>query len=684
MKRLLLALCLCVLCLSIPAESEKELIRKLPPQYRNWLSQEVVYIITKVEKDVFLQLGSDQERETFISAFWKQRDPNPNLPENEFRKEHYRRIAYANNWFGKDSPAPGWRTEMGRIYITLGEPNQIERFENVNEIYPTIIWFYQGMAALGLPDSFSVVFFKKDGLGEYELYSPIKFGPQALMRNYAGDPTAYLNAYNALQEIEPQVAQISLSLISNEPMTGTPSLASDLLIREKIPMTPQRKSNSVYAKNFLKFRGQIEIDYADNFMESSTQLNVFHDRTGHYFVHYLIEPRRFSLEEYNGKYYTTIEISGNISDASGKMITQISKKVPIELSASQMARVKDKLFSFQDMMPVIPGKYRITIFWKNLTTKEFTSMEKDFEIPAEEKLGMSPLLLANRKADVAGIAVHKPFRFGNTHLLPSPRNDFLASDDLTVFLQLHGLDAALRENGVLEYTLLRRGETTLRQELPLRDCGTLPDVITTWPLKDQAAAYYTVTASLLGTGRKVVMSQSADFFITPQPALPRPWVLSVPTAAGDEAQFLNELGRQYIQVRQLDKARTLLEQAFHRDPNNTRFGIDFCNVLLQEREYARVKSIARPMVKEHSRFEFSLVLGQACQGLGEFEEAIAQYAEHISHFGTNVQVFNHIGECFIQLGNSAEALKAFEKSLGLNPKQPLIQAKVDSLKKNVK
>lgn len=419
-------------------------------------------------------------------------------------------------------------------------------------------------------------------------------------------------------------------------------------------------------------------------MESSTQLNVFHDRTGHYFVHYLIEPRRFSLEEYNGKYYTTIEISGNISDASGKMITQISKKVPIELSASQMARVKDKLFSFQDMMPVIPGKYRITIFWKNLTTKEFTSMEKDFEIPAEEKLGMSPLLLANRKADVAGIAVHKPFRFGNTHLLPSPRNDFLASDDLTVFLQLHGLDAALRENGVLEYTLLRRGETTLRQELPLRDCGTLPDVITTWPLKDQAAAYYTVTASLLGTGRKVVMSQSADFFITPQPALPRPWVLSVPTAAGDEAQFLNELGRQYIQVRQLDKARTLLEQAFHRDPNNTRFGIDFCNVLLQEREYARVKSIARPMVKEHSRFEFSLVLGQACQGLGEFEEAIAQYAEHISHFGTNVQVFNHIGECFIQLGNSAEALKAFEKSLGLNPKQPLIQAKVDSLKKNVK
>jgi len=221
---------------------------------------------------VFLQLESDRERDTFISAFWKQRNPNPNLPENEFKKEHYRRIAYANNWFGKDSPAPGWRTDMGRIYITLGEPKSIERFENVNEIYPVIIWFYQGMAALGLPESFSVVFFKKDGFGEYELYSPIKFGPQALMRNYEGDPTKYTDAYNALLEIEPHVAIVSLSLISNEPISNTPSLASDLLIREKIPQAPQRKINNIYAKNFLKFKGQVEVDYADNYMESSSQL----------------------------------------------------------------------------------------------------------------------------------------------------------------------------------------------------------------------------------------------------------------------------------------------------------------------------------------------------------------------------------------------------------------------------
>ncbi len=684
MKKMLLALGILALCSSLYSVSEKELIKKLPANHQRWLTEEVVYIITPSEKEVFLQLGSDRERDSFINAFWKQRNPNPNLPENEYKKEHYRRIAYANNWFGKDSPAPGWRTDMGRIYITLGEPNQIERFENVNEIYPTIIWFYQGMATLGLPDSFSVVFFKRDGLGEYELYSPIKFGPQALMRNYEGDPSAYTDAYNKLIDIEPHVAAVSLSLISSEPISGTPSLASDLLIREKIPMTPQRKINSVYAKNFLKYQGQIEVDYADNFIESSSLLDVVRDRSGYYFVHYLIEPRRFSLEEYKGKYYTTIEISGNISDHADRMIAQISRKIPIELSESQMARVKDKLFSFQDMLPVIPGKYHLTIFWKNLTTKEFTSMEKDFEIPAAEKLGISQLLLANRRSDAAGPAAYKPFRFAGSHLLPSPRNDFLAADDLTVFLQLSGLTPELEKNGSLQFSLVRREEKVLSVTRALRDLPALPDVIETFPLKGYASAYYTIQVALLDGAGKEITAESGDFYITPQASLPRPWVVSVPTAVDDFSQFLNELGRQYVQSRDPEKALPLLEKAFQKNPENTRFGIDYCQLLLQRKEYAKVKAIALPMVKEKSRFEFAMPLGMACQGLGEYAEAVSNYADTITHFGANVNVFNQIGECFSQLGDPAQALKAWEKSLGLNPKQPLIKEKVDSLKKSVK
>ncbi len=681
MKKILMSFIALVFCFSLCAGSEQELINKLLPQHRKWLAEEVVYIITRVEKDVFLHLESDSERETFINAFWKQRNPNPNLPVNEFKKEHYRRIAYANNWFGKDSPAPGWRTDQGRIYITLGEPKSIERYESDNDIYPTIVWFYQGMASKGLPDSFNVVFFKQDGLGEFELYSPVKFGPQALMRNYEGDSTSYEDAYYDLKDIEPQLAAVSLSLISGEPAGITPSLASELLIREKIPETPQRTIKDIYATNFLKFKGQVDVEYADNFMESSSQLNVFRDRSGNYFVHFLIEPKRLSMEEHEGKYYTTLEISGNISDHSGKMLTQISRRVPLELSEIQMRNVKDKLFSFQDMVPVIPGSYRITVFLKNQATKEFTSMEKDFVIPAEEKLSLSPLLLANRKIDASGVAAFKPFLFSKVHLLPSPRNDFTVADDLVVFCQLLGLTSDLSNEGSLEYSLVCRGEQVLSRERKLRDCQLLPDILEAFPLKGLPAAYYTIRVALQGNGKKEILSESADFYITPQPILPRPWVVSIPTATSDYSVFLNELGRQYIQNRDLKRARPLLEEAYLKNPDNTRFGIDYCQLLLQSKEFAKVKAISRPMVKEKSRFEFGLPLAHSCQGLGEFEEAIVQYAEYVSHFGANVSVFNQIGECYSQLGNTAEALKAWEKSLSLNPRQPLIKEKIDGLKK---
>ena len=104
-----------------------------------------------MERDVFLKLQSDRERDLFIEAFWKQRDPNTGTPENEFKTEHARRIAHANRYLGRDAPQPGWRTDRGRMYIILGEPRDIQRFEGKSSTYDAEIWFYQGLTDLGLP-----------------------------------------------------------------------------------------------------------------------------------------------------------------------------------------------------------------------------------------------------------------------------------------------------------------------------------------------------------------------------------------------------------------------------------------------------------------------------------------------------------------------------------------------------
>jgi len=101
----------------------------LPEGYKKWLDEEVVYIISSLEREVFLKLRSDRERDLFIEAFWKHRDPTPNSTDNEFKTEHYRRINYANHFLGREAPKPGWMTARGRIYIILGEPNDIQRLQ---------------------------------------------------------------------------------------------------------------------------------------------------------------------------------------------------------------------------------------------------------------------------------------------------------------------------------------------------------------------------------------------------------------------------------------------------------------------------------------------------------------------------------------------------------------------------
>src|SRR3984893_13593751 len=106
------------------AKNLKKLQKELDTPYKKWLQEEVPYIISDEERAAFLQLQTNEEREQFIEAFWQRRDPTPDTVENEFKEEHYRRIAYANERFA--SGIPGWRTDRGRIYIIWGKPDEIE------------------------------------------------------------------------------------------------------------------------------------------------------------------------------------------------------------------------------------------------------------------------------------------------------------------------------------------------------------------------------------------------------------------------------------------------------------------------------------------------------------------------------------------------------------------------------
>ena len=150
-----------------PSARQQAQSTEMPDPYRKWMNEDGAYIIKKEERAAFLRLQTDDEREQFIKQFWIRRDPTPGTPENEFREEHYRRIAYANEHFS--SAIPGWKTDRGRIYITYGPPDQLEDHpaDGTTFSVPYQRWRYRLIDGVGT--NVVIEFADPTGKGEYHM-----------------------------------------------------------------------------------------------------------------------------------------------------------------------------------------------------------------------------------------------------------------------------------------------------------------------------------------------------------------------------------------------------------------------------------------------------------------------------------------------------------------------------------
>ena len=158
-------------------------VAALSENHRGWLENEVYHIITDEEQDFFRTLATSEERDRFIDSFWDRRDPDRLTPRNEYRDEHYRRFELANQKFGRSSSLPGSRTERGQVFVLLGEPSRFQPIVGSNEVVDSEIWYYYNQRLPGLPSRLSLVFFKKNNFGDYELYSPVDDGPELLLNS---------------------------------------------------------------------------------------------------------------------------------------------------------------------------------------------------------------------------------------------------------------------------------------------------------------------------------------------------------------------------------------------------------------------------------------------------------------------------------------------------------------------
>jgi len=656
----------------------------LPERFRSWLEEEVVTIITPQERDVFRKLQTDRERDIFIEAFWKHRDPTPNTPENEFKTEHYRRLGFADRRFGRSAPLPGRKTDRGRIYIILGEPNDIQRYDAKAEVVPCEVWFYQDKVEMGLPPGFNLVFFQEHGLGDFHLYSPTRDGPQALLMDFHGRANDYQTAYQTLGDLEPNLAGVSLSLIPGEAgsFTDRPSLASDIFI-QKVETAPQTLVKDDYARKFLEYKDIVDVEYSANYMDSDALVAVAGDGAGVYFVHYAVEPKRLSVGGAGDAYTTTLRVNGIVTNPAGTAIHQFEKTFSIKIDESRLEELSRQPFDLHDLFPLIPGTYKMSILVKNEVSKEFTSFEQALLVPGDAPGPRltKPLLGYKWSRSSPDPLKLRPFQFGPYRIYAQPGRTFARTETLVAAFQVSGLTEPERKAGLLRYLILKDGAVVAERSKRLDEYADLPDVLEEFALKELVPAHYGLKIGLLIDGREVLSVQD-EFDLSHQEAVPRPWIQSkLMPGAGEEA-YEQILGAELFNAGRIAEAKIRLEKAYRNNPESPESALFLSRAMAAMGEVENTISILEPFLDptRPPNYDIFVLAGRARRSKADWAGALEITNRTISHFGANTVLLNAVGDCELGLGKIKQALAAWEKSLEFNPDQPEIRRKIADLK----
>ncbi|MGZ5496414.1 MAG: tetratricopeptide repeat protein, partial [Candidatus Aminicenantales bacterium] len=359
--------------------------------------------------------------------------------------------------------------------------------------------------------------------------------------------------------------------------------------------------------------------------------------------------------------------------------------VPLELNADQFSKIRDRRVSYQDAFPLIEGDYKVSLLWKNTVSKEFTSVEAALKIPPANTLTLTTPILANRVIRNPNFAGQiKPFTFGETQIVASPRNDFTVQDTLTLFCELGGLTSELKTNGSLSITLVRSNQVVAAITKPLKDAPNPLRVMEDFPLANFPPDYYSANVDLLDAAKTPVLSSKASFYISLNTSLPRSWIMYPPLPPANDPSYIDIRGMQYLKTGDAAKARPLLEEASRRSPDSVPYALDLCQVLFELKDYEGIQKLATPFYRDKKNYEFAQYLGESAQAVGRYGEAIGFYKDYLTYFGTNLLVLNSIGDCYVQTGDLAGAITVWKKSLELSPNQAEVKQKLAAIQDKIK
>jgi tetratricopeptide (TPR) repeat protein len=459
-------------------------------------------------------------------------------------------------------------------------------------------------------------------------------------------------------------------------------MVSDMLI-QKIEETPQRSQKDRYAQKFLEYKDIVEVEYSANYMDNDSLIHVTKDRGGMHFVHYVVELPRLSVGSYESDYYFSLKLNGTVTNQNGKIIYQYEKPISYRFNADQFKEFDLKPFNLHDMFPLIPGDYKFSVLIRNETSKEFTSLEANLTIPADDATVRMSSLLLGYQASLEELKEKrlKPFQLGSYLISCQPNQTFLKSDNLMVAFQVHGLSPEVADKTALKFSIFKNNEEFRTLTKNIQEYPETLNFLQVFPLNDFPPAHYVIQVSLMENNREII-SQKKEFAITALSSIPRPWVHSRILPEIESPHYSYILGVQFGNSGFYEEARTYLEKAVAKQSGSMDYSLTLARIYMALREYEKAKSLLLPFAAQpEPSYELLFLFGQIHFNLGEFDRAIIILDKAISLYGLNANVLNMIGESYFRMSNPQEALKAWEKSLEINPDQPQIIDKVNTLKK---
>ena len=507
---------------------EEKLRKELETPYRKWLNEDVAYIISDEERTAFKRLQTDDERESFIENFWMRRDPTPDTVENEFKEEHYRRIAYANENFA--SGIPGWKTDRGRIYITYGPPDEKEThpsggsYERPPEegggqtsTFPFEQWRYRNIENVG--SDIIIEFVDPTMSGEYRM----------TMDPSEKDALLYVpNAGLTLMEQMGLSSKTDRFNRTDGTHLGVPFGAETEKMNQFNRLEQFAKLQRPPAIKFKDLEAAINSKISYSILPIKVRADFFPltDISVLTSVTVQFSNKDLQFQNKEGIQKAVVNIFGKVSTMSRRIVSTFEETVTVDSPPEYLQQISQHKSIYNKMVPLAPGTYKLDVVAKDVVAGTVAVYEVAITVPRmdSEKLAASNIVLADLIEHVPTKSIGMgQFVIGPSKVRPRVDDIFKRDEKMGIYFKIYNFgtegDSHIPQ-GEVTYEVFKNGTNEKIFEAS-EDVAKIPGasanqvtVEKLLPLNTLAPGQYTLRVKITDKNRNQVLTPSAQFTVT--------------------------------------------------------------------------------------------------------------------------------------------------------------------------